>query len=76
MKSFTQAVDAFLATIDVTDDVLPMTVALQHTAEELDAEGVNAALLGVFGTTYRSILKQIGKDASGESEAEAFLNGL
>lgn len=75
-KSFTEGVDAFVKSLEVTDDILPLIVALQHAAEELDTNGVNAALLGVFGTTYRSVIKQVGKSAEGISEAEDFLNSL
>lgn len=76
MESFTEGVNQFVRTLNVTAELKPMIVALQHAAEELDTNGVNAALLNVFGTTYRTILKQVGTGTDGPTEAEQFLDSL
>lgn len=77
IKTFTEAVEAYLANADyLTDDDLPMVTALRQAARELDSSGVQAALLNVFGVTYRTLQKRRGIDNGPVSEAEAFLEGL
>jgi hypothetical protein len=75
--SFTESVDTFLEGATwLTDVDIPMVTALQKAAEELDSNGVQAALLNTFGVTYRTLLKRAGDSHGPVSEEEEFLNGL
>jgi hypothetical protein len=76
-QTFTEAVDAYLTHADyLTDDDLPMVIALKRCAADLDANGVQAALLNVFGVTYRTLAKRKGDATGPVSEGEAFLDAL
>lgn len=76
MKTFSESVDDFLeAAYWLSPQDAPMVTALRQAAAELDANGVQAALLNTFGVTYRTLLK--GASSTEEAtEAEEFLNSL
>lgn len=76
-QTFTEAVDAYLTHAGyLTDEDLPLIIALKRCAKELDADGVQAALLNVFGVTYRTLAKRKGEQDGPVSEGEAFLADL
>ena len=77
MDTFTQSVERFLkeATwLDETDR--PAITALEKIAEELDAQGVTAALTNVFTVTHRALMKKGEKGTEDFDDDEDFLNGL
>lgn len=76
-STFTEAVDTYLTQADyLTDDDLPAIIALKKAAKELDANGVQAALLNTFGVTLRSLQKRKHAESGEPDEAERFLMEL
>lgn len=76
LKTFSESVEEFLeAAYWITPQDAPMVTALRKAAEELDTNGVQAALLNTYGVTYRTLLKGAGNNGA-VNEAEEFLNSL
>lgn len=77
MKSFVESTEAFLEQAKwLTDVDLPMTTSLRQAAAELDANGVQAALLNTYGVTYRALLKRAGDKGIEVDPDEDFLDAL
>ena len=75
--TFTESVDAYLASATyLTEADLPLVIALKKAAAELDANGVQAALLNTFGVTYRALRKKQEGNTGGFDPAQDFLDSL
>lgn len=76
-KTFTNAVETYLSQADyLTADDLPLVVALEQTAAELDSNGVTAPLVNVFTVTMRGLQKKAGPKTGKVDPADAFLDSL
>lgn len=76
MESFTAAAKKFLDSADwLTDLDEPMVVALKNAGEELDAEGVQAALLTQYRMCFKELMerKPTGDETEELDELEADL---
>lgn len=76
MNSFVEAVETFeTAATWLSDEDAPALMALRMAAEELDNNGVQAALLNTFGVHYRSLMKKRPATLSEPDELDALLDG-
>lgn len=77
VSTFTEAVDAYLATAPHLGDAdLPLVMALKKAAAALDADGVNAALVNQLRLVYNQLRSGAEDNNAGVDPHEAFLDAL
>lgn len=77
MANFAKSVETFVKQADwLTEVDEPAITALREIAEELDSNGVTAALVNVFTVTHRALVKKGQKGTEGFDDDEDFLNDL
>lgn len=76
MDAFKNATEAYIKQADyLGDDDLPMVIALQEAAKELDSSGVQASLLNQYRLIFQNLREKANGDSNEVDPLEALLNG-